>query len=169
MLSFEIMMQHADFLQSRLVIKACSTAHPDAVLLIAALSKTLLGIVGDPGTNSFATWRDGDPDHLFVIAYEDDKPVGCGGLRLREDGLAEIKRVFAAQPGAGIGSAIMDHLESAAWARGYPAVVLETRAVNARALAFYAARGFARIAPYGHYAARPDAVCLEKRAPQNPA
>ena len=43
---------------------------------------------------------------------------------------------------------------------GYRAVWLETRRVNARAVAFYGRHGYAVIPNYGKYAGRPDAECL---------
>ena len=43
------------------------------------------------------------------------------------------------------------------------AIRLETRRVNSRAIAFYERSGYGRIAAYGRYIGRPDAVCFGKR------
>ncbi|MGX9944513.1 GNAT family N-acetyltransferase [Bradyrhizobium sp. BTAi1] len=59
----------------------------------------------------------------------------------------------------------MKHLEAAALGFGYHAIWLETRRVNARAVAFYERHGYRRIPNFGKYAGRPEAVCFEKRLP----
>ena len=61
-----------------------------------------------------------------------------------------------------MGSAILAALEAEAAALGYRALWLETRLVNARAVAFYQARGYRRIANYGNYAGNALAACFEK-------
>lgn len=146
----------------QLQILDVSILHPDALALMAALSRKLETIVGDPGRNSFADWVEGDARHVFIVAYEDGVPVGCGGLRPLGDGVGEIKRMYAARPGAGIGAAVLAHLEGVARAAGYAHVRLETRAVNTAALGFYLARGYRRIENYGRYVGRVEAVCFGK-------
>ena len=76
---------------------------------------------------------------------------------------AEVKRMYASVNGAGVGSAVLSYLESEAQKLGYTVLILETRAVNCRAVSFYLDRGYKRIANFGKYAGRPEAVCFEKR------
>jgi ribosomal protein S18 acetylase RimI-like enzyme len=69
-----------------------------------------------------------------------------------------------ARPGTrGVGAALLAHIERAAAGFGYRELWLETRRVNARAVAFYLGHGYAGIDNYGKYAGRPEAVCFGKR------
>jgi len=62
-----------------------------------------------------------------------------------------------------VGSAVLAFLEAEAARLGYAQAWLETRLVNARAVAFYEGRGYARIANYGRYRGNAAAVCFGKR------
>ncbi|WP_244951161.1 GNAT family N-acetyltransferase [Pantoea septica] len=77
--------------------------------------------------------------------------------------MAELKRMFALPGSQGAGAALLHFLEQQARLEGYRELWLETRRVNARALAFYARHGFQPIAAFGPYAAMPHAQCLGKR------
>lgn len=143
-------------------IRTVSAFHPDAVALRDKLSDVLEVIVGDPGRNSFANWQDDDPGHVFVVAYADDMPVGCGGLRELEPGTGEIKRMYADARNGGTGSALLAHLEAEARRMGFGRIRMETRKSNLDAIRFYQRRGYMIIAAYGRYVGRADAVCFEK-------
>jgi GNAT superfamily N-acetyltransferase len=152
-----------------LTILAADPGTPDAVALIDELSAALAAITGDSGRSSF------DPDDvrvagaLFVVARNlDGQPLGCGAFRPLEDGIAEVKRMYARPGNRGVGRALLAHLEAQAATMGYLALWLETRAVNERAVRFYAAHGYSRIPNYGKYAGNPEAVCLAKQLVRNP-
>ncbi|MGJ5179058.1 GNAT family N-acetyltransferase [Bradyrhizobium oligotrophicum] len=132
--------------------------------MIAELSATLARITGDSGRSSF------DPDDVrgaracFVVARDaQGRAIGCGALRPLEADIAEVKRMYARPGTRGVGAAILTHLETAAAGFGYDAIRLETRLVNARAVAFYERNGYCRIPNYGNYVGRPEAVCFETR------
>ncbi|MES3024919.1 MAG: GNAT family N-acetyltransferase [Pseudomonadota bacterium] len=147
-----------------LSIERSDPAAPDAVALLDALSEALAAISGDSGRASFDADDVRGARACFVVARgHGGRALGCGALRPLQDDIAEIKRMYAAPGSAGVGSALLDWLEAEAASLGYGAVWLETRLVNARALRFYQSRGYARIANYGKYAGRADAVCLGKR------
>lgn len=143
-------------------IRTVSAFHPDAVALRDRLSGVLEAIVGDPGRNSFANWQDDDAGHVFVVAYVDGTPVGCGGLRELEPGISEIKRMYADARNGGTGSALLAHLEDEARRMGFGRIRMETRKSNLDAIRFYQRRGYVIIAAYGRYVGRADAVCFEK-------
>ncbi|WP_332676761.1 GNAT family N-acetyltransferase [Brevundimonas sp.] len=99
----------------------------------------------------------------FLLARDaSGAALGCGGYRPLEPGVAEIKRMYAAPGTRGVGAALLAALEDRARADGYAEIRLETRRVNGRAVAFYDRSGYARIAPYGRYVGRADAVCFGK-------
>jgi ribosomal protein S18 acetylase RimI-like enzyme len=139
---------------------------PESVLLMAELSTALEAITGDSGNASFDPDDVRGPAACFVVARSDSgAALGCGAFRPLEPGVAEIKRMYARHSTSGVGSAVLRYLEGEALALGYQAVWLETRLVNRRAMDFYEARGYQRIANYGKYIGNPLAVCFEKQLP----
>lgn len=139
---------------------------PESVLLMAELSTALEAITGDSGRASFDPDDVRGPAACFVVARSDSgAALGCGAFRPLEPGVAEIKRMYTRHGTSGVGSAVLRYLEGEAQALGYQAVWLETRLVNRRAMDFYEARGYQRIANYGKYIGNPLAVCFEKQLP----
>ncbi|MHA4867130.1 GNAT family N-acetyltransferase [Duganella sp. PWIR1] len=136
----------------------------DSVALMAELSTALEAITGDGGRSSFDVEDVRGPMACFVVARDDSgAALGCGAFRPLEPGVAEIKRMYARHGTSGVGSALLRFLEAEAVICGYQAVWLETRLVNRRAVDFYEARGYRRIANYGKYIGNPLAVCFEKQ------
>lgn len=143
-----------------------SPATPDAALLLGELSASLAAITGCGGEASFDSSDMGDPRAVFAVARTaDGEAVGCGAFRPTDEKTAEIKRVFAREKGAGTGSAVLAFLEKRARELGYTRLVLETRKVNKRAVAFYLAKGYKVIENYGKYKGRDEAICFEKNIP----
>jgi GNAT superfamily N-acetyltransferase len=141
---------------------------PDAIALIDELSAALAAITGDSGSGSGRSSFDIDdvraPRARFVVARNaGGHAVGCGALRPLGGDIAEVKRMFARPGNAGTGSALLAFLEAQAGALGYRAIWLATRAINARAVGFYLARGYTPIPNYGKYAGNAEAVCLARQ------
>ncbi|WJX99961.1 GNAT family N-acetyltransferase [Curtobacterium sp. 458] len=101
------------------------------------------------------------PNGVFVVAYDDGVPIGCGGLRRIADGAApgggtgvdlrfEVKHVFVSPAGRGHGvaTAVMDALEQQAARLGATSVVLDTNDSLAAAGAMYRSRGYERTEPF---------------------
>ncbi|MEV7931600.1 MULTISPECIES: GNAT family N-acetyltransferase [Curtobacterium] len=101
---------------------------------------------------------------FFVARDEDGTPLGCGGLRLVQDGIAEVKRMYVRPEsrGAGVSTGILRRLEEAAIDLGSPALVLETGDQQQRAIGFYEREGFTRIANFGPYVGAARSVCYSK-------
>jgi ribosomal protein S18 acetylase RimI-like enzyme len=157
-----------------LTVAAEDPAGTDARALMAALSKTLAEITGSDGRASFDVEDVRGARARFAIARDaQGRALGCGALRpLAVDGgedVAEIKRMFAVAGSAGVGSAVLAFLEAEAARLGYAHAWLETRLVNARAVAFYERRGYDRIPNYGRYRGNAAAVCFGKRLLAIPA
>ncbi len=144
-------------------VAAADPGLPEAEALLNELSERLAAITGSSGRSSFDADDVRVPSALFVLARDTDgKAVGCGAFRPmdQEAGVAEVKRMYAQVPGAGL--AILTHLEAAAREYGYAKLRLETRLVNQRAVAFYEKHGYARIPNFGKYVGKAEAVCFEK-------
>ena len=91
------------------------------------------------------------PDILFYVARLDGEAMGCGGATLFED-YAEVKRMYAREPGRGIGKALLARLEAVARNAGKRLLRLETGIHQTAAIALYERWGFRRRGPFGHYA-----------------
>ena len=146
-----------------LAIAACDPGHADALLLMEELSAALAAITGDSGKASFAPDDARVARALFVVARgHDGEPLGCAALRPLEGEVAEVKRMYARPGSAGVGAALLAHVEQAAREFGYRELWLETRRVNERAVGFYRKHGYGEIAAFGKYVGRPEAICLGK-------
>ena len=135
----------------------------DARLLLGELSGALEKITGSTGAASFDRADVEGEGGLFLLAYVDERPAGCGAFRRLQPGVAEMKRMYARPGTHGVGRALLERLEKEAKRVGYLEVWLETRAVNERAVRFYERHGYGRIDNFGKYVGRDEAVCFAKR------
>jgi GNAT superfamily N-acetyltransferase len=140
----------------------------------------------DSGSNDFLTLvhhldrdltiRDGD-DHAFyaqynkvaaikhcVVAYENDKPVGCGAIKEFDNESMEVKRMYTPPEfrGKGIAAQVLSELEKWTIELGYKRCVLETGKKQPEAIALYTKCGYIVIPNYGQYAGVGNSVCFEK-------
>nr|WP_221382500.1 GNAT family N-acetyltransferase [Actinoplanes polyasparticus] len=128
------------------------TDHPDAAALLDAFFQEQVGRYG------FAESVDLDPDiydepnGLFVVVYQDDRPVGCGGCRRFEQrgDTFEIKKTYLIPEarGCGLGRQLLDMLEDAAVGWGARRTILETGVRNVAALRLFTSNGYVPIARY---------------------
>ncbi|MFZ6769125.1 GNAT family N-acetyltransferase [Undibacterium sp. Di26W] len=145
-------------------IEVADPALPEAEVLLEELSASLASITGDSGRTSFDVQDVRVPDALFVLARDaSGVALACGAIRPMDEGVAEVKRMYARVNTLGLGSAVLVHLETAARQYGYRHLRLETRLINQRAIAFYEKHGYQRIPNFGKYADKPEAVCFEKK------
>ena len=101
----------------------------------------------------------------FLIARVDGHPIGCGALRPMEGKVAEVKRMYVADPfrQRGIGRWLLAELERRAVRFGYKILRLETGNRQPEAISLYESHGFRRIAPYGCHVNDPVSICFEKK------
>ena len=90
------------------------------------------------------------PAGLFVIAWLDGAPVGCGALKIADRVSGEIKRMWTAPSARGLGIArrVLRALEAKAREAGLTRLRLETNRVLTEAQALYEKDGFAEVAPF---------------------
>ena len=96
------------------------------------------------------------PEHLraprgaFLVAWLDNRAVGCGALRSLGDGIGEIKRMWLdpSVRGRGLGRAMLAALERSAYDLGFTRLRLDTAAQLVEAIALYRSSGFREIERY---------------------
>ena len=135
---------------------------PDAKVLISELGKQLTQITGDDGTANFHSEDVKEEKSVFLIAYLDGIPYGCGALRNLSNDTAEIKRVYARKNKTGVGRSILCKLEEKAKEFGYSKLLLETRKQNTHAIQFYNKCGYVHCSAHGNYCGKENAYCFEK-------
>jgi ribosomal protein S18 acetylase RimI-like enzyme len=92
------------------------------------------------------------PGGLLLVAVQDGAVLGCAGLRLLPGGLGEITRVFV-MPGArrrGLGSRLLDELETHARDHQVTTLRLDTRRDLVEARQLYARQGYTEVRPFSH-------------------
>ena len=90
------------------------------------------------------------PHGAVLIAREEGLPVGCGGVKLAEPRVGEIKRMWVSERmrGRGIGGRILADLEARAIEAGKSVARLETNRNLGEAIAMYRKRGYREVAPF---------------------
>jgi GNAT superfamily N-acetyltransferase len=109
------------------------------------LVRERLGDAFVPTEQIFATEDDfHGPGAAWLVVYEGDVPVACGGVRELAPGVAEVKRMFvtASARGRGHGRALLAELERLAAQSGCDRVRLYTTGVLREARALYSACGY---------------------------
>jgi len=132
--------------------------HPDVQRLAAAQQAELRARydgAGEPGTPPSAA----DVSVVLVARDENGTAVGCGALRALGDGVAELKRMYVVPEwrGRGVSKALLAGLESAARARGWTTLRLETGPRQPEAIGLYTGAGYRPIGAFGAYLGAPDA------------
>ncbi len=116
-------------------------------------------------------------DHLFyaklnkiakmkyvVVAYENEKAVGCGAIRENDPNTMEIKRMYTVPENRGKGIATKVLMELELWATGlsYQTCILETGKGQPEAIGLYKKNGYLIIPNYGHYIDVENSICFKK-------
>jgi len=139
----------------------------EAQEVLAALTAEIAAMYADKGQDGTAGFALADvdvPRAVFVLAYADGEPVGCGALRPYTHDIAEVKRMYTVPRwrGRGVAAAVLAELERQARAFGYPTMRLETGDRQTGAIRLYERSGYRHIPPFGPYVVWDDSVCFEK-------
>lgn len=92
-----------------------------------------------------------EPEGRLFIAYVDNKPAGCIGLRKLDDGICEMKRLYLRESarGQGLGNALIENVIAQAREIGYKKMRLDTYPPKmGKAVGLYELHGFHAIEPY---------------------
>ena len=120
--------------------------------------------------------RDGD-EHSFyaqfnkinkiaevVVAYENERAVGCGAFKKYEPDAVEIKRMYVREENRrqGIAAKVLAELETWAKDLNFTECVLETGKKQPEAIRLYQKHGYKIIPNYGQYEGIENSVCMRK-------
>lgn len=99
-----------------------------------------------------------------VVAYLDNKPVGCGAIKSFDDDKMEVKRMYTRPDARGKGIAGLVLLELETWSGelGATACILETGINQVEAIQFYGKMGYLGVENYGQYVGVENSFCFEK-------
>lgn len=100
-----------------------------------------------------------------VIAYSDQKAVGCCCFKDFDNNTVEVKRMYldADYRSKGIAGKMLTEIEYWAKEKGFSTSVLETGYKMVEAIHLYKKMGYSQIPNYGQYADNPDSICLSKQ------
>ena len=161
------------FAATEVAIRPTAFDAPEAADLIAALQQEYLIRYGGHDETPVEPGEFAPPEGYFVVAWMDDRPVGCGGWRDHSlpgsaRRTAEIKRMYVAGPARrrGVARLILADLERAAAAAGFDGLILESGDQQPEAIALYAAAGYVPTTPFGLYAGETGAIHLTKDLPR---
>jgi GNAT superfamily N-acetyltransferase len=132
-------------------------------LLVKALD-TDLRIRGGEDHAFFAQFNKTDMIKYVVLAYENEKPVGCGAIKEFSNDVMEVKRMYVVEEnrGKGIASLILKELEKWCIELNYSKCILETGLAQPEAIRLYTKNDYQRIPNYGQYEHVATSVCFEK-------
>ncbi len=137
---------------------------PESLDLVDAVQQEYVVRYGGPGVTELAAAEFAPPQGIFMIGRDAGQPVACGGVRLVEPGVGELKRMYVVPTARrrGVARALLHRLEAEARNLGATRLRLETGLHQPEALALYASAGYEDAEPFGHYAGAPLARHLAK-------
>lgn len=114
---------------------------------------------------AFVPYNISDSIQDVVIAYKNERAVGCAGLKAYSSADVEIKRVWVSPDcrGQGLATKLMELLEVKAKEQNFQRIILQTREIMQDAVGLYQKLGYHRIANYPPYDKLENAVCFCKQ------
>jgi len=90
------------------------------------------------------------PAGFFMVARLGGQPIGCGGLKVKDRKIGEIKRMWVARSarGLGVGRRMLETLEERAKKLGLKILRLETNRTLKEAQMLYRKSGYREVAPF---------------------
>ena len=119
---------------------------------------------GEQNRTGFIPYNISESVRTVVIAYIDDIPVGCAGLKPYNENDVEIKRVWVEPQYRRhyIAADMMKMIEETARRMLFKRTVLQTREAMTEAVSLYEKLGYYRISNYPPYDRLEGAVCYAK-------
>ena len=140
-----------------------NSVNPDFQSLNTLLNQELAVIDGDDHA-FYSQYNHTDQINHIVLAYQNQKLAGCGGMKKFAKGVMEIKRMYTLPEfrGRGIASTILSEIERWASDENYSTCILETGKRQEDAVALYRKNAYREIPNYGPYVGVDNSICFEK-------
>jgi GNAT superfamily N-acetyltransferase len=140
-----------------------NSEHHDFIELVRLLDADLAKRDGEKHS-FYAQFNRIDKIRHVVLAYENEKPAGCGALKEHGSSTMEIKRMYVSSQfrRKGIASRILIELEKWASELSCSKCILETGKKQPEAIGLYRKNGYTLIPNYGQYIGVENSLCFEK-------
>lgn len=138
--------------------------NPDFVRLVKFLDADLAKTDGEDHS-FYSQFNKIDKIKYVVLAYENEKPIGCGAIKEFGADAMEVKRMYVSPEGRrrSIATKILVELENWAHELSFSKCILETGKRQHEAIGLYVKNGYKTIPNYGQYAGVPNSLCFEKK------
>ncbi len=92
------------------------------------------------------------PEGIFLVGYEDGRPIAIGGLRRLQDGICEIKRMYVVPEARsrGVGRALLAALEDDGRKLGYRRARLDAGPEQKHSRVLFEKTGYLEIPKYNN-------------------
>src|SRR4051812_24266742 len=142
---------------AELDVRTVGASDPTAAALLNAYAAELHErfVAREPSRVETVASEYEQPEGSFLVVWDGDEPVACGGVRSLGDGAAEVKRMYVVPDarGRGLGKLLLERLEAEASRLGYEKVRLDTASQLESAQALYRSAGYSEIGDYNGNAA----------------
>jgi GNAT superfamily N-acetyltransferase len=150
--------------QTTLALSPTPYDDPVAAALIEAVQQVYVARYGGRDATPVEPAEFAPPRGLFLVGRLHGEPIACGGWRIVEPGLAELKRMYVASGfrGRGLSRILLAALEDSARQAGVHRLRLETGHRQPEAIRLYETSGYSRIDKFGVYRHDPGSTCFGK-------
>ncbi|MFD2824229.1 GNAT family N-acetyltransferase [Lacinutrix iliipiscaria] len=146
-----------------MTIVRTNSSHIDFIRLVKKLDNYLKITDGDEH-DFYNQFNSIEALQHTIVAYVNQKPVGCGAFKGFDENTVEIKRMFTLPETRcqGVASQILKALEEWAKELGFNSCVLETGIRQTEAVQFYKKNNYYSIPNYGQYKTIENSLCFQK-------
>jgi GNAT superfamily N-acetyltransferase len=146
-----------------ITLRRTDSENYDFIELVRLLDKGLAVVDGEDHS-FYSQFNKIDKIKYVVLAYENDKPIGCGAIKEFDAKTMEVKRMYVDPVcrNKGVASLILAELEKWAGELMCTRCILETGKRQPEAIGLYKKNGYRLIANYGQYIGVDNSVCFEK-------
>jgi GNAT superfamily N-acetyltransferase len=147
-----------------LVLTPTAFDDPVSGALIEAVQRVYVVRYGGPDATPVTPAEFAPPRGLFLVGRLAGEPIACGGWRIVEPGLAELKRMYVASGfrGRGLSRILLAALEDSARTAGVTRLRLETGHRQPEAIRLYETSGYSVVEKFGVYRHDPGSTCFGK-------
>jgi putative acetyltransferase len=145
-------------------LKRTNSENRDFIELVKLLDAAL-AIVDGKDHAFYSQFNKIDNIRYVIVAYIDDKAVGCGAIKEYGQDTMEVKRMYVSPENRkkGIASQILKELEDWTFELSCKKCILETGKRQNEAIGLYKKSGYRLIPNYGQYAEVENSLCFEKK------